>query len=196
MHFKISTFTFPMYNLWILIALIVAGLFVYKNLRDNRIPRKIVILTLFLSLVSIVVGGKLFAFFTNERAVDFKTSTISSYGSVIGLILFLILFTKIYKWNSNTIFTTYLLTAPLMYSVSKIGCFFVGCCLGIPYDGIFRVEYNNVRTNSRAFPIQLLETIVFAVIFIVCNKLYKNGCFDKIKNYFEEKKIEKNKNKK
>ena len=175
MYFYITPFNFSMYKLWIFIALVAAVIYIYKNLKYNEVSRKIILLSLFLSLVAIEVGGKLFTLITNENVKTYKDAGISSYGSVIALLLMMIIFTKIYKRNSKTIFTTYLSTAPLMYSISKIGCFFAGCCLGIPYDGMFCVKYNNWRTKAIAFPIQLVETIVFAIIFVICHILYKKG---------------------
>ena len=32
-------------------------------------------------------------------------------------------------------------TLPLIYGLAKIACFIVGCCHGIPYDGLFSVTY-------------------------------------------------------
>jgi phosphatidylglycerol:prolipoprotein diacylglycerol transferase len=56
-----------------------------------------------------------------------------------------------------------------MYSIGKIGCFLAGCCYGIYYNGPFNVVYNysySAPAEVRLFPIQLLESIVFLVIFI------------------------------
>ena len=58
------------------------------------------------------------------------------------------------------------LMLPLMYSIGKIGCFLGGCCGGIPYSGAFRTVYTGVHANPvPAFPVQLLESAVFLLIF-------------------------------
>ena len=56
-----------------------------------------------------------------------------------------------------------------MYAVGKIGCFFAGCCYGIEYNGFLNVTYNYSAIAPKGislFPIQLLESIVFLIIFL------------------------------
>lgn len=68
------------------------------------------------------------------------------------------------------------LVLPLMYSVSKIGCFLAGCCHGRPYSGPFCVEYSGRVTHTgEVFPVQLSETIVFFIIFAVGALMFKKG---------------------
>ena len=55
---------------------------------------------------------------------------------------------------------------PLMYGISKIGCFLAGCCRGIPYSGVCSVIYAGADGNSAAlFPVQAAESAVFLAIF-------------------------------
>ena len=57
---------------------------------------------------------------------------------------------------------------PLMYGISKIGCFLAGCCRGIPYSGVFSVVYAGTAEPSAAvFPVQAAESAVFLVIFVL-----------------------------
>ena len=63
---------------------------------------------------------------------------------------------------------------PLALFFSKIGCFFGGCCRGIPW------EYGlpNFRTGIKEFPVQLLEALVAFLIFVFlskCGKKLKTG---------------------
>ena len=58
------------------------------------------------------------------------------------------------------------LMLPLMYAVSKLGCFFAGCCRGIPYTGVPAVHYTG-NVTAVAFPVQLAESTVFALIFLL-----------------------------
>ena len=66
-----------------------------------------------------------------------------------------------------------ILSLPLVYGLTKIACFIVGCCGGIPYEGIFKIKYVDVL-NIWQFPIQIIEVIIFLLIFIICHLLKKN----------------------
>ena len=60
-----------------------------------------------------------------------------------------------------------------MYAVGKLGCFLVGCCYGIKYNGPFSIVYNyasNDINGIRLFPVQLVESIAFMIIFILIMK--------------------------
>ena len=62
---------------------------------------------------------------------------------------------------------------PLMYSVSKIGCFLAGCCYGFEYNGALAVEYSGRYAHVHpAFPVQATETITFLIIFLIGVMLY------------------------
>lgn len=80
---------------------------------------------------------------------------LSSLGGLAGIYLSVYITTLIAhkSYYRQTMTATCTVILPLMYSVAKIGCHLAGCCRG--------VLYNNIR-----FPVQLTETITFAVIFI------------------------------
>ena len=59
---------------------------------------------------------------------------------------------------------------PLIHGFVRIGCGLAGCCYGIPYDGIFAVEYTHsvaAPLNTPLFPVQYLEACLNFVIFLV-----------------------------
>ena len=57
--------------------------------------------------------------------------------------------------------------------MSKLACFFAGCCYGLPYDGVGCVIYPS-GLNISLIPVQLLETVTFMIIFIICILLMNN----------------------
>ncbi len=102
----------------------------------------------------------------------------SSLGGVLGGLLFLYIYSLMFKKDYKYILILFMPSIPLMYAIGKIGCFVAGCCYGIPYDGIFHIVYdssNLVISGMKLFPIQIVETIVFLLIFIyVISKYVKN----------------------
>ena len=68
--------------------------------------------------------------------------------------------------------SAWIVTAPLMYGLSKIACHFSGCCYGIRYSGPFSVTYRGPESisaplNTQLFPVQLSESICFILIFVI-----------------------------
>ena len=97
----------------------------------------------------------------------FWLSGLSAYGGLIGVVIGSIIFEQIINCNGKVIKYA-IISLPLVYGLTKIACFISGCCYGIPYNGIFKVIYKD-GLNISLFPIQILETITFLVIFIICH---------------------------
>ncbi len=100
------------------------------------------------------------------------TAGLSAYGGLIGVVIATIIFEKILP-SKGIIIKYTILSLPLVYGLTKIGCSIVGCCGGIPYEGIFKVKYIN-GLNVWQIPVQITETLVFLLIFVLC-QLFKNN---------------------
>ena len=170
LQFVISENKFNFYGFFIVLSLILSIFYIYFFLRKENIEKRIIFLSIVLSIPFILFGGKYLTIFTSEEKVNLITAGLSSYGGAIGLIIASLTFEKIS--NEKRIKVAYIMSVPLMYSISKLGCFFAGCCYGIKYSGIFSISYPHLYEYT-VFPIQLLETITFFIIFIVSNTIYK-----------------------
>ncbi len=169
---KIYNINFPIYMTMILLSILLAFIFIGYNLKKNKVPNNIILLSLFMNICFIFVGGKYYSIFTSSKSMNFIEAPLSSYGGAIGLLLSMFIFNKIYDKHKKLFNTLYIMVLPLIYGISKLGCFFVGCCNGIKYDGLFNVIYVN-KDNISLFPVQLVETITFVIIFIIGCILYK-----------------------
>lgn len=164
---NIPKINFPIYMIIILLSIFIGMIYVFNSLKkiskvDNLYLYFILnmMLTLFMGImVSIILSG----------SFDFSSIGLSSYGGVVGVILSSLIFEKIIPYDGNLIKLS-IISLPLIYGLSKIACFISGCCYGIPYDGLLFVRYNELNV----FPVQFLETIVFIIIFIICNRFKKN----------------------
>lgn len=164
--------TFPFYGILIFISGFVGLLYVYKMLKKDDIKNKNIYLYILLYGSFSIFFGKLFTIITTGFKYNMLNAGLSSYGGLIGVLLATIIFELIVPTNKKLI-KYVIISLPLTYAIGKIGCFIAGCCYGIPYNGIFNVIYKDVLGIS-LFPIQLLETLVFIIIFIICNKLRNN----------------------
>ena len=171
MHIIINTYSFPIYEFFLILSIISYFIFNYFYLK-NKIEKRIILLSFILIIIFALLGALIFDTIIHLNK-GFQLG-LSSYGGVIGIIIALISFSKMYSTNKKEIFTSYILSLPLIYGIAKIGCFLAGCCYGIPYNGIFNVTYT-YDLNISLFPIQLLESIVFIILFIFMNKLNKKN---------------------
>ncbi len=174
----------PIYSIMILLSLI-ANLIVVALLSKKYKSTKIEIICLLLyENIGIIGGAKILTFLQNYKELNgqfnFLSLGLSSYGAVIGAILFIILFSFQFKKSLKEMLCIFMPSIPLMYGISKIGCFLVGCCYGIEYNGIGNVVYNYSSVAPKDIhlvPIQIIETIFFISIFIYMTLKHKKNQF-------------------
>ena len=161
----INKINFPIYGIIILIALVCGVIYDYVFLKRNKIDKRNIFLFLILIIPFTFLGG-----FALSRIIN--GDSLSSHAAALSLLIAAIIYEKIDPRDGLYIKVS-VLSFPLMYSISKIGCFLAGCCYGIPYNGIFSVTYTN-GLNIPLFPVQLAETICFMILFIILNLIQKN----------------------
>ncbi|MBQ8131649.1 MAG: prolipoprotein diacylglyceryl transferase [Bacilli bacterium] len=167
-----SRINFPIYGIIIILSVLIGMLYVYFSLKKENYTDKNIRLYFFLYITFSFVLGKLFTQITNPNTKNFFEAGLSAYGGLVGVLLAAYTFEKILP-TDNKIIKYSIISLPLIYGLTKIACFIVGCCYGIPYNGIFSVTYTD-GLNKPLFPIQIVETIVFLVIFYICNKQRNN----------------------
>lgn len=161
-----------------LIANIITILIIYKK---NNFTRDEIIGALVYENIGIIFGAKLLTYinhFKEYGKFDLLSLGLSSYGALIGAIICLVIFGLQFKKSLKEMLFTFMPSIPLMYAIGKIGCFLVGCCHGIEYNGIGSIvyKYSVVAPNHvHLFPVQIIETIAFTIIFIyMIRKVLKN----------------------
>ncbi len=177
MAILITKFNFPVYGIFILLSLVAGIIFNFYYLRKKKVSNNIILLSNFISISFCIIFSKYFTILTNStKKLNLLNAGLSSYGAMIGIVIASFIFYKISK--EKLVIKSNILVLPLMYSVSKLGCFFAGCCYGIPYNNIFSVIYTH-GLNISLFPVQLVETITFFIIFIIGLKISdkKNGIY-------------------
>lgn len=158
-----NNFTISPYMFFIIFAFLITFLFESIFFKKEGIESKIIFYFLLTTFVFSIIGGLQFTYFTSNQF------GLSSMGGVLGLILATFIFTKIYTQHTDIIWNINILSLGILYGISKLGCFVVGCCYGIKYNGLFAVTYH----NQSYFPIQLLESVVFILLFIILYIIYK-----------------------
>ena len=162
----------PFYGIMILFSLLLNIVIVISIYKKYDFSKDEIIGALVYENIGIIFGAKLLTYIQNYKEYsnfDFLTLGLSSYGAVIGAIICLIIFGLQFKKTLKAMLFTFMPSIPLMYAIGKIGCFLTGCCYGIEYNGIGNIIYKYSPTAPNyipLFPIQLVESIVFVLIFI------------------------------
>ncbi len=168
----------PIYSLVILIAFLINIVVVcYISYKKNRFNYDLIYLLIF-EHIGMIFGAKFYSFLSNPAKYnyhfDMLKSGFSSVGAVIGIIIMSFIYIKMFKSSVKEITETFICSIPLIYSIGKIACFLAGCCYGIEYNGPFSITYLYSSHNNNGislFPVQLLESIVFFIIFIYTFKI-------------------------
>ena len=162
---------FPFYGVIIITAIFIGLFYIFYNLRKNGYTNKLILLYIIMYISFAFICGKIYTIFLYGRG-NILTAGLSAYGGLVGVVIASIIFEKILSTDKKIIKYT-ILSLPLVYGISKMACFMVGCCGGIPYEGLFKVKYIN-ELNIWQFPVQLVEVIVSLLIFIICQLFSKN----------------------
>jgi phosphatidylglycerol:prolipoprotein diacylglycerol transferase len=66
--------------------------------------------------------------------------------------------------------------APFLDMFGRIGCFFAGCCFGLPWDGLLAVSYDASISTEIAgvslFPVQLVFALSFSALWWLLVSIY------------------------
>ena len=169
-----------LYGIVMILSIIIGLIVVYIYAKKEKFTKEeLMVFIIFIGLGTIY-GAKYYTFFTNPNKYnghfDFIRVGQSSYGALIGILLMLFLYSKLCKKSYKDLLYIISPPIPLMYGIGKIGCFLAGCCYGIKYDGLLSITYNysvSAPKGISLFPIQIVETIVFILIFLYINKKTK-----------------------
>lgn len=157
------------YSIMILLSLIVNIIIAMLISKKYSVSKKEMICLLLYENVGIIGGAKLFTFIQKYEELDgqfdFISLGLTAYGGIIGALLFLLLFSFQFKKSFKEILYIFMPSIPLMYGISKIGCYFASCCAGI-------------EINTYIFPVQIIEAIVFILIFIYMLAKHDKNQFD------------------
>lgn len=168
----IGKINFPVYPVIILVSIVIGMIYIYLGLKKEKCSDKNIMLYFILYICFSIAFGKLFTLIINPQDNNLLTIGLSSYGGLVGVIVSAVIFEKILPLKGKLIKYS-IISLPLVYSISKIACFLAGCCYGIPYNHFFSVTYTD-GLNIPLFPVQLVETITFFIIFLLCNNKKNN----------------------
>ena len=173
---------FSLYVIMLIISLISNVIVVLCIYKKYNLTTDETIGALVYENIGIIFGAKVLTYLENTnlyKNFDFLNIGFTSYGALLGAFICLFIFKIQFKKKAKDIYYTFLPSIPSMYAIGKIGCFLVGCCYGMKYSGPGSIIYNYssiAPKNTSLFPVQILETLIFTLIFIytIINLITKN----------------------
>lgn len=156
--------------------------YIWKNIVDSKIIRKI-FLTYFLLLFLVSwMGAKVLAFYSYGALVLLQHAPLDFwlnggfvfYGGLLAGMLLTAIFYFFYSVEFKSILPFIVIALPLGQGIGRIGCFFTGCCYGL-------------IINNQQIPIQLFEAVVLLGIFYYLHRKYGSVVIhskSSVKQYF------------
>ena len=167
----------PLYGLFFYIGIVFAGALSFIPSRKRKIPGFDWVSACAFAMIGAIIGAKLLFILVSIKEIirlDLSLYAIIKggfvfYGGLIGGILGMYIYTRAYKLPIIDYFDTAASVVPLGHAFGRVGCFFAGCCYGMPYSGKFSVVYTTTAgmtpLNTPLFPIQLVESLLLLVTF-------------------------------
>ena len=167
------------FGLFIIIGLVVfSALILSDPKRSQLISTENYFNALSLAILTALIGGRLLFVITHWQTInswwnifEFWNGGFSLLGAVFTLLLVMPLYFKRRKIKIIALLDLAAIYLPLLQSISRIGCFFAGCCFGSPTTlpfGIINTECGiQELSNKPLHPTQLYSALSLLGIFLL-----------------------------
>lgn len=183
----------PIYGFMIFLALSFGIIISYFITKKFNIIFEDYILSYAYSFLFGFIMAKIFYIIVSYKSIDlsrlisdfqylraYLISGLVFYGGLIGVLLGLVIASKIHKIDTILIASAVSPTFPLMHALGRIGCHFTGCCYAVTVNfEKFYVVYNypeHPMAGLHLFPVQITEAILnFILSIVLFYYLHKKG---------------------
>ncbi|MBC3795932.1 prolipoprotein diacylglyceryl transferase [Acetobacterium tundrae] len=172
----ILNYTIPTFGILFLIGTGAGFLVAILTAKKYDLPTMDAMFFGLFAIIGGILGAKILyllvelpSFITNPETALIKLTTGGAvfYGGLIGGILGGFLYTHIYHLHAIKYFDIAVPCLALAQAFGRIGCFFNGCCYGIPYEGFGAVYYpvgSYPPSGIGLFPSQLTESFFLFIL--------------------------------
>lgn len=172
----------PMYGLMLVLGLLVVNILGYRIIKRFQLDFNDMIILEAYGFACGMLGAKILYlwvsrnsiqwehFFEREYFNAYMKGGFVFYGGLIGGVMGVLLVSQIHKIKVIEYMRVLICCIPIVHGFGRMGCFFAGCCYGIPYNGAFHVRYSNIPyslCDENLFPVQLLEAVLLFLLGII-----------------------------
>ena len=130
---------YHLYPIFLIGALVLGLIIPSIKLAKAGMRKDILLCVALLNFFMSLFFGVMYTMIT-EKNFNILRSGFSSLGGLIGFLSGTYIFYLICD-KDKRILENYVVCLPLIYAISKMGCFFAGCCHGFEYTGLLHIKY-------------------------------------------------------
>lgn len=190
--FNIGNFTIHTYGFMIMLGAVSGFLYMsYSVKKEMGIERDKIQNLAILIILSAFIGGKLFFYLENpayyfdswaNMKKNFRTGFVF-YGSLLFAIPTVIWYFRKEKWPIWPLLDRIAITACIIHAMGRMGCFFAGCCHGVPTDLPWGVTFTDPLSQAEPLhtalhPTQLYSSFLILTILVILFMLKRHQRFD------------------
>ena len=188
----VGNISIPMYFTMICIGIAIATIVCLHTATIYKLKKRHIAGAGIFAIIGLILGSKLFYAIslmpelikawevvkaTPGESLAYAFSGYVFYGGLLGILIALFIYSIQFHQHFYRLSNSFIPSIVLTHAFGRIGCFFAGCCNGLPYNGIISVTYTN-GLNVPQIPIQLIESVIFMTLFILLNIMNKNKTKD------------------
>ena len=184
-------FQIPMYGITIAVGIGLALLMVLFRARKTSIKREDIVFTATFAVIGLIVGGKILylitvipyfveypnLLFSGEIWLALMQGGFVFYGGLIGAVLMILWYVKMYKIPALLMFDTLAPAIPLAHAFGRLGCLCAGCCFGIPVEWGLELNFSPTAPHGvKLMPVQLFEAggnLVLMAVLLLLERKFK-----------------------
>ncbi len=172
------TMNFSAYGLLFALGIAISAIVAILICKKRNIERYEIVYSGVFTMAGAVIGAKLFFLLVSIKLIietkpgifDLIRGGFVFYGGLVGGMAGLFIYVKKYKLDAKDFFDIFATVTPLGHALGRVGCFFGGCCYGIPHEGFPSYTYASATGNAPVgvslLPIQLIEAGCLFLLFI------------------------------
>ncbi len=172
---------FCIYSYGVMIALgcIITYYLMLKNPKRPAIISETDLMQLFsMSILVGIIGGRTLHVLFNYNQLNAWLDICAVYegglsilGAIVALLIFIPWYLKRKQISVLALLDLIAIYAPLLQSISRLGCFFAGCCYGKPSSALWAIRYTDPDTlaplHCWLHPTQLYSSASLFMIFLM-----------------------------
>ena len=189
--------TLPAYGCFILLGALSAAAYLYLSGPKSGFLREDLIYASLYAAIGVMIGAKLlyvitmlpvliprWAVFADDPKLllELFRGGFVFYGGLLGGVFAVRRYCLRYRLTFLPMIDHLIVTVPLIHGFGRIGCFFAGCCYGMPYEGFGAVVYPEGSfglSGVPLFPLPLVEAgglfLLFIALVLLSRKPRKIG---------------------